>query len=88
MVEHIPAGMDVTVTEVYSGGSYQPEGETSVTVKIQSDKAVQAGTAGALVKFVNTYDGKLIPGTGVLNQFTAPEGDGDWTWSNSTMEQE
>lgn len=88
VVEHIPAGMDVTVTEVYSGGSYQPEGDTSVTVKIQSDKAVQAGTAGALVKFVNTYDGKLIPGTGVLNQFTAPEGDGDWTWSNSTMEQE
>lgn len=88
VVEHIPAGMEVTVTEIYSGGSYKPDGATSIKVEIKSDQAVQAGMQGAFVEFSNTYDGKLIPGTGVLNQFTAPEDGGDWTWSNSTMEYE
>lgn len=88
VIDHIPAGMEVTVTEVYSGGSYKPEGEASVTVIIPSDQAVSNGTPMAEVHFSNTYDGKLITSTGVLNQFTAPEGDGDWTWSNTPMEQE
>ena len=79
-VDGIPVGMTVTVTEVYSGGSYEPVGSTTATATIVADQTVEAGGSGAAVTFENDYNDKLIPGTGVLNQFTAPEGEGDWTW--------
>lgn len=78
-VDGIPVGMTVTVTEVYSGGSYEPVGSTTATATIVADQTVEAGGSGAAVTFENDYNDKLIPGTGVLNQFTAPEGEGDWT---------
>lgn len=78
-VSHIPAGMEVTVTEVYSGGSYEPAGDTAATATIVADQIVEAGGAGASVSFVNDYNEKLITGTGVLNQFYAPDEEGaDW----------
>ena len=78
-VDGIPVGMTVTVTEVYSGGSYEPVGSTTATATIVADQTVEAGGSGAAVTFENDYNDKLIPGTGVLNQFTAPEGEGGWT---------
>lgn len=75
----IPVGIEVTVTEVYSGGSYEPEGETVAEVTIVADQIVDAGGDGASVSFTNDYNDKLIPGTGVLNQFYAPDEEGaDW----------
>ncbi|MCR2047710.1 DUF5979 domain-containing protein [Acetatifactor muris] len=64
-IEHIPAGAEVTVTEVYSGGSYSPvDGATVKTTVIQAD------SAGAKVVFENEYDGKLNGGgASVVNHF-------------------
>ena len=78
-VEGIPVGMEVTVTEIYSGGSYEPEGDTVAKATIVADQIVEAGGDGASVSFTNDYNDKLIPGTGVLNQFYAPDEEGaDW----------
>nr|WP_297864300.1 DUF5979 domain-containing protein [uncultured Acetatifactor sp.] len=65
-IEQIPAGAEVTVTEVYSGGSYAPvDGGTVKTTVVRAD------SESAKVVFVNEYDGKLNGGgTSVVNHFT------------------
>ncbi len=81
-VDGIPVGMEVTVTEIYSGGSYESVGETAATAVIVADQIIEAGGLGAEVSFENDYNDKLIPGTGVLNQFHAPtEEGGEWQWT-------
>ena len=83
-VDHIPVGMEVTVTEIYSGGSYEPVGPVTATAVIVADQIVEVRPEeGAEVDFENDYDDKLIPGTGVLNQFHAPEDGGDWSWDRA-----
>lgn len=64
-LEHIPAGADVTVTEVYSGASYSPvpDGAYVRGTVIQADDAVK-------VSFENQYDEHLRAGsTSVVNHF-------------------
>lgn len=73
VIDKIPAGTTVTVTEVYSGASYKPESPTEATVTIVADQVMQAD-------FTNTYSGKLIPGYGVTNRFDHNE-DGSWKWT-------
>lgn len=73
LVEHIPAGTTVTVTEVYSGASYRLETEPEKTVVIAADDFVT-------VEFTNTYDEELVPGYGVTNHFEYSEDEG-WQWS-------
>lgn len=82
-VDGIPVGMEVTVTEIYSGGSYEPKGDTVAKATIVADQLITAEHPGASVSFTNDYNDKLIPGTGVLNQFTPPEDGGDWEWNPS-----
>lgn len=84
-LDGIPVGMTVTVTEIYSGGSYEPSGDVVAEATIVADQIIEAGEgAGAEVSFVNDYNDELIPGTGVLNQFTAPEEEnGEWSWNPS-----
>lgn len=66
----IPAGAAVTVTEVYSGASYQGISELEQTAPpiAASD---EWGTADAsTVRFVNTYDDdRLSSGTSIVNHF-------------------
>ena len=88
LVEDIPAGSEVTVTEVYSGSSYENTGAASQTVEILAD-----GTAGSPVQvsFTNTYDHGLNGGSGVVNHFDYTEeegareagqsGSGTWEWN-------
>ncbi len=73
LVEHIPAGTIITVTEVYSGASYRLETEAEKTVVISADEIVTAD-------FSNTYNDELIPGYGVTNHFEYDENEG-WQWS-------
>ena len=85
-VEQIPAGLDVTVTEVYSGASYEVEGSDVAGALIWSQEAVAAraeGAAEASVSFVNTYNGGNRGGYGVTNHFEA-DGQNGWTWENPT----
>ena len=36
------------------------------------------------VSFTNTYDGRLVPGTGIVNHFENK--DGEWSWEQQTDE--
>ena len=84
-VEKIPAGLSVTVTEVYSGASYTVTGSGEETVQISSDAAVDAGIAQeASVVFVNRYNGGNRGGYGVTNRFES-DGNGGWTWNKPTI---
>lgn len=86
-VGNIPAGAQVTVTEVYSGSSYQIVGDNVEIAAITADTAAQ-------VSFANTYDGQNNGGSSVLNHFTyttesqsedgSGQSSGTWSWSQHT----
>lgn len=78
-INDIPAGAEVTVKEVYSGGSYTAVGETEFTTTIVADEVVSEEVTVATVTFENQYDGKLNGGSGVVNHFE--EGENGWTWT-------
>ena len=81
LVKHLPAGTNVTVKEVYAGGSYSnTSGDTQETVIV----AEGITDNPASVSFTNTYNGKLIPGTGIVNHFENK--DGEWSWEQQTDE--
>lgn len=83
-LERIPAGLTVTVKEVYSGASYTIEGSDVNTALIWSDVAVEAGAGQeASVQFTNRYGGGNRGGYGVTNHF-ASDGKGGWIWENPT----
>ena len=72
LVEGLPVGVEVTVTEVYSGASYKLVTEGSQTVVIQADET-------ARVEFVNDYSESGNSGGAVVNKFTF---DGEeWQWT-------
>ena len=71
-IEGIPAGAEVTVTEVYSGASYTATSDSTQTVEIVADEMV--GTA-----FSNTYDEGLNSGDGLVNHFSYNAETGEWT---------
>lgn len=81
LVKHLPAGTKVTVKEVYAGGSYSnTSGDTQEAVIV----AEGITDNPASVSFTNTYNGKLIPGTGIVNHFENK--DGEWSWEQQTDE--
>lgn len=86
LVKHLPAGTKVTVKEVYAGGSYSnTSGDT------QEKEIVAEGSTDnpASVSFTNTYNGKLIPGTGIVNHIEIENGNWDWKqWSDNTDSEE
>ena len=74
-ISGIPAGTEVTVTEVYGSANYDPVSLETERVTILAD-----GEEGSpvTVEFVNEYNGKLNPGSGIVNHF---EYDGGvWNW--------
>ena len=86
-IEDIPAGSEVTVTEVYSGGSYKLTSDGSSTVTIIAD---EEDGAPATVEFSNTYDDRHNGGTGLVNHFEYNTETGGWSHSaseDSTTEQ-
>lgn len=82
-IENIPAGITVTVTEVYAGASYEIDGKNVKTATIVSDEAVGTGNAEASVAFTNKLNGGHDSGYGLMNEFKAGE-DGDWEWTKPT----
>lgn len=86
LVKHLPAGTKVTVKEVYAGGSYSnTSGDTQETVIV----AEGVTDNPASVSFTNTYNGKLIPGTGIVNHIEIENGNWDWKqWSDNTDSEE
>lgn len=86
LVKHLPAGTVVTVKEVYAGGSYSnTSGDTQETMIV----AEGVTDNPASVSFTNTYNGKLIPGTGIVNHIEIENGKWDWKqWSDNTDSEE
>jgi hypothetical protein len=72
LVEHIPVGATVTVTEVYTGASYSLQSQETQTALIQAGET-------ASVSFVNDYDWRDNGGQGIVNHFTFQPEDG-WDW--------
>ncbi len=82
-IDGIPAGSTVTVTEVYGGSSY----ELTSGAQTQSIENIAAEKTES-VTFVNTYNDKLIPGTGVVNHFEKDANDvqnDGWKHSSHTV---
>lgn len=86
LVKDIPAGASVTVTEVYSGSSYESTGAHQQTVEIV---AQEEGVEPVSVSFANDYNHGFNGGSGVVNHFaySEPEGvdedetqSGTWEW--------
>lgn len=75
LVEEIPVGANVTVTEVYSGASYSLASEAVQTAVIGADTV-------SPVTFSNSYNGADRDGGAVVNRFEYE--DGDWTWTPQT----
>ena len=90
-IGNIPAGAQVTVTEVYSGSSYQVVGDNVATTVISAEDPAE-------VSFVNTYDDENNGGSSIVNHFgyTAPQNEavsdieraagaaqqaGTWSWT-------
>ena len=87
-LEGLPAGITVTVKEVYEGASYELDSPEVVDgVLIWSDAAVDAGLGEtASVTFRNKYDGGNRGGYGVTNHFY--DENGTWECDYPTKGQE
>ena len=81
LIDNLPAGVDVTVTEVYSGACYKPVGDVfyqTVTIVADGDKVADDTEAADnttvtknTVTFVNDYDGRTnYGGISIKNVFT------------------
>lgn len=81
LVEDLPAGTVVTVKEVYAGGSYSNTSGDTQTATIVAEGEDNSPVS---VSFTNTYDGRLVPGTGIVNHFENK--DGEWSWEQQTDE--
>lgn len=73
VAEQIPAGAHVTVTEVYSGASYELTSQGTLEGDITADQELG-------MTFTNTYNDRLVPGYGAVNQFQYDE-DAGWQWN-------
>lgn len=78
VIDEIPAGASVNVTEVYSGAGYElSEGSAATqSTQITADAAVS-------VSFQNEQDGTPDGGYGVVNHYSIDE-NGQWQWSQLT----
>jgi len=74
VIEDIPAGSVVTVTEVYSGAGYKLTTDAARTLTILAETVVDAD-------FSNTYDKGLNGGTGLVNTFSYNSATKEWTHS-------
>lgn len=74
-IEDLPIGMEMTVTEIYSGNNYKLTSAATKTVTIAAEEVVQA-------TFENDYDDSYHGGGSIENRFTYNEGGNNtgWTW--------
>lgn len=73
LIEKIPVGAEVTVTEVYSGAGYKLIAGPDGSVVIGADEV-------ASVTFINDYDNSGNGGHGITNHFEYDLENGEWIW--------
>ena len=80
LVSDIPAGMEVTVKEVYDGASYKLDDNSASSVQ---RTIVADGDEGAPVTadFANTYSNETKKGYGIENQFSYDSTADKWNWN-------
>ena len=69
----IPGGLQLTITEVYTGARFEADGSTTASATIVSGETVT-------VSFNNKRNGSGKGGHGIENHFEYGE-DGDWHWT-------
>ena len=89
ILEHIPVGTRIEVSEIYPGSGYiqvgsaeyqgDPE-KTDVVIAKPSNANPESDTNIAYVKFTDTYSGELKKGYGIMNTFKYTGG--GWKWKN------
>lgn len=79
LLEKLPVGAQVTVTEVYSGAVYKPTSSAEQTVVIEAEKAVWT-------VFDNDYNETNKGGGSVTNRFDYSP-DSGWGWTKITDEE-
>lgn len=103
IVEHIPVGTWIEVTETYTGSGYENvsgpvyggDADDHVIIENPSDKDPEKDASISVVSFTDTYSNELKKGYGVMNSFTYEEttaSDGTkqkgWTWENDLVKHE
>ena len=76
VLNYIPAGAEVTVTEAYSGSHYVLTSEANQTTVIEANVTVG-------VEFSNDYVPEEKGGHGIVNMFEPDDSDRGWHWSTS-----
>lgn len=74
LIENIPVGAQVTVTEVYSTPGYSIVGAGSGSLIVDADEVLE-------VRFENDYDDNRDKGGGIMNNFDYDIEHGEWSWS-------
>lgn len=77
VIDEIPAGSQVTVTEVYSGAGYE--------LTASDGNAVITADEIASTSFTNEYNGSWNGGYGVVNNYS-PDENGQYVWTSSAAE--
>lgn len=103
IVEHIPVGTWIEVTETYTGSGYERlsgpvyggDADDHVIIEKPSDKDPEKDAKISIVSFTDKYSNELKKGYGVMNSFTYEEttaSDGTkrkgWTWENDLVKHE
>lgn len=80
IIDNIPVGAQVTVTEIYSGAGYSLDGSNETqTVVIPTGDTVS-------VSFTNNYHNGLNQGGGITNHFEYDD-DSGWGWTQITAQE-
>lgn len=72
VIDNLPVGAEVVVTEVYSGACYRLVSDATQTVQISVEEC-------SYVSFTNEPTGTKIKGGGITNRFSYGENGWDWT---------
>lgn len=77
---HIPAGLQVKITETYEGARYRfvGYGDGGNVVTIIADRLIEAGEAVPTVEVINEPNGNHTYGHGIENHFEYDRTTGDW----------
>ena len=78
VLNYIPAGAEVTVTEAYSGSHYVRTSEADQTIAIEANVTVG-------VEFTNDYHEDDRGGHGIVNVFEPDDSDLGWHWGGSNV---
>lgn len=74
LLDNIPVGAEVTVTEIYSTPGYSIVGVDSGAITVSADEVLS-------VRFENEYDGNRDHGGGIMNNFDYDLERGEWSWT-------